>query len=69
MFYRVSLQLAFVDAANPTKVKDAARLLLSTAVIINKGAINEEKGFILLEKCYHDEDPTKPCEQIGIWTP
>jgi len=20
-------------------------------------------------KCYHDEDPVKPCEQEGEWTP
>jgi hypothetical protein len=31
---------------------------------INKGRDNEEKSIIQLERCYHDESETKPCEII-----
>jgi hypothetical protein len=31
---------------------------------INKGKDNEEKSILQLERCYHDESPTKPCEII-----
>lgn len=26
-----------------------------------------EKSMILIERCYHDEDPFKPCEIIKKW--
>jgi len=33
-------------------------------VTIRKGEPNEERSTASVEKCYHDEDPTKPCEII-----
>ena len=67
MFYRVRLDLAFADSTNPGKVRDHGKKLLSKAVIINEGQENEERGYIMVEKCYHDEDPAKPCELLGTW--
>jgi len=31
---------------------------------INKGEPNEERSRMSIEKCYHDEDISKPCETI-----
>jgi len=35
-------------------------------VTIRKGEPDEERSRVSIEKCYHDEDPTKPCEIIEI---
>ena len=67
MFYRVRIDLAFADSANPGKIRDYGKKLLKHAIIINEGQINEERGYIMVEKCYHDEHPTKPCELLGTW--
>lgn len=66
MFYRIRIDLAFTQAPPPGKIKELAATLLSQALTINPGQRNEERGFISLEQCYHDQDPTKPCDLIGI---
>lgn len=67
MFYRIRVDLAFPDDINPKAILAHAKSLMVGAVIINPGQPNEERGYITLEKCYHDEDPTKPCEVIENW--
>lgn len=67
MFYRVRIDMAFPDTTNPGKMRDYGKKLLNQAVIINQGQINEERGFVMVEKCYHDEDPAKPCDVLGTW--
>lgn len=64
MFYRIRVDLAYPEDTNPKAILAKAKDLLYTSVIINPGQINEERGYITLEKCYHDDDPTKPCEVI-----
>lgn len=64
MFYRIRLDLAFNGENPPRDVLDKVEDHLKDAIVINPGMINEERGFILLEKCYHDEDPSKPCEVL-----
>jgi len=33
-------------------------------VTIRKGEPSEERSRVSIEKCYHDEEPSKPCEII-----
>jgi len=35
---------------------------------IKKGEPEEERSSVRLEKCYHDEEPPKPCEVIKEFT-
>lgn len=68
MFYRVRIDLAYPQDTNPKAIEAHTKPLMAQAVIINPGQPNEEKGYITLEKCYHDEDPAKPCEIISTTT-
>ncbi len=61
MFYRTRIDLAFPTHALALKAREKALALLSEAMTINPGAITEEKGFIIVEQCFHDEDPSIGC--------
>ncbi|MBA7493221.1 hypothetical protein ES702_03787 [subsurface metagenome] len=65
MFYRVRIDLAYPEDANPKAIQAHANTLFHDAMTINPGQPNEERGYIMLEKCYHDEDPPRPCEVIS----
>lgn len=69
MKYRVRIDLAFPQAARQyaDQARDALLPLFQHAVVINEGQLNEERGIISVEKCYHDEEPTRPCEEIARW--
>lgn len=64
MFYRSKIDLAFPEQKEALKAIEKAVDVLSFAITLNPGMPSEERGFIIVEKCYHDEDPTKPCEII-----
>lgn len=64
MFYRVTADLAFTDHDEATDFYHDCQLALPKASVINPGQDNEERGSILLQVCYHDEHPTKPCEPL-----
>ena len=66
MFYRIRVDLAYPHDTNPKAILAHTKPLLPGAMSIHPGLINEEKGYIMLEKCYHDEDPTKPCELLEL---
>ena len=63
------MDLAFpiTNQAQAEQLRDALVPFAQHAVVINEGANNEECGFIDVEKCYHDETPTKPCEVVARW--
>lgn len=67
MFYALRVSLAFKTKVVPEEASKAIKFLLDKAVVINQGKDNEERGFIQLEKCYHDENPTKPCSLLKRW--
>lgn len=70
MFYRIRIDLAFTTEDAIKDILDKTLDHLDQSLTINLNTINEERGFIIIEKCYHDEDPTKPCEVIKhIQTP
>jgi len=64
MNYRIKIDLAYPSDTNPRSILAHTQSLLEGAVIINPGTPTEERGYIQLEKCYHDEHPTRPCEII-----
>jgi len=64
MKYRIRLDLIFdekEDAMKAFNFLKKKRVLFRT---IRKGEPNEERSVLEIHKCYHDEDPTKPCEII-----
>ncbi|KKL16935.1 hypothetical protein LCGC14_2490570 [marine sediment metagenome] len=69
MNYTLKLSLHYPEGArnHEQAVRDALTPFAQHAVITNEGADNEERGFIDVEKCYHDEVPTKPCEKVARW--
>ena len=67
MFYRIRIDLAYPEDSNPKAILAHTKSLMPGAIVINPGQLNEERGYIILEACYHDEDPTKPCEVIESW--
>ena len=66
MFYRITIDLAFTDQDSIADILDKALGHLDNAITINPGQENEERGSIRTLKCYHDENPSKPCEQISL---
>lgn len=64
MFYRIRLDIAFVDNDPCHDILDKALDKFDDSVIINPDQPNEERSFIILEKCYHDEEPAQPCETL-----
>lgn len=66
---KLSLILHFneVDQSKMEQARDLLLPLFQRAVVINEGQDNEERGFIQVEKCYHDEVPVKPCEVVARW--
>lgn len=67
MFYRIRVDLAYPEDLNPKTILAFTKNLMPSAVVINSGQPNEERGSITLEKCYHDETPNQPCEIIENW--
>ena len=69
MLYRVHVLLAFTSQHPALDIINKALPHLPAAVTINPGQPNEEKGYIITEQCFHDDDPTKPCIVIEeYWT-
>lgn len=64
MLYRITIDLAFEEEDPTDDILDKTLDHLAKAVTINPDLPSEERGFIKLVKCYHDEDPHRPCELI-----
>ena len=68
MIYRIKMNLAFPSTATLSDLQKVRGLLapvFRNSVVINEGLANEERGFILLEECYHDE--SAPCIILERW--
>jgi len=66
MLYRIRIDLAF-DTYDPIDdIKDKALDHLQEAHTINPDQPNEEKGFIIIEECHHDLDPSMPCQFLEV---
>lgn len=64
MKYRITLDLFFDREADMQRVLREARARWAQAVPINPGTPTMEPSRYKAERCYHDEDPTRPCEVI-----
>jgi len=70
MKYRIKMDLSFPDEATLTDLENARALiapLFQASVVVNEGEDFEERGFVELEKCFHDETPIKPCVILERW--
>lgn len=61
MFYRLVVNLNFSDQTDADDVYDKALDALELALIVNPGQDTEERGYLEIQQCFHDEEPTKPC--------
>lgn len=61
MVYRLVVNMNFDYEHDADNIIDKALDSLEQAIIINPGQNNEERGYIELQQCFHDEDPTTPC--------
>ena len=64
MKYRLRLDLIFPGTATLADLQSVRQGLASfftSSIILNEGQANEERGFIILEKCKHDTDPPGEC--------
>jgi len=61
MFYRVRVNLPFTIEDEANDFYHDCDLALPKSAIINPGQPNEERGYIILEECHHDETPSLPC--------
>jgi len=66
MFYRVTMQLAFFKQDEAKDFYHDGEVAMPKSKVINPGQPNEEKGYIRLEKCYHDQDPVLACQILAF---
>ncbi len=67
MYYKLTVTLHYPEAVRnyEAEVRQALTPLFQNAVVINEGELNEERGAIEVHKCYHDTEPTRPCELVA----
>jgi len=65
MFFRVRANLPFTNEDEANDFYHDCQVAFPKASIINPGLPNQETRSISLGKCYHDQDPTIPCEVIN----
>jgi len=68
MKYRVTLSIIFDNYEDAKKIYDFLAGYGRLFKTIRKGEPVEERSLIMLERCYHDEEPTKPCEILEQYT-
>lgn len=66
MIYRITLDLSFESLDPALDIWDKAMDHEDQAVNIRPGQDSEERGFLKLVECRHDEDPLAPCEELRI---
>jgi len=64
MFYRIIVDLSFDNPGAYTGLLSHALGIIDQAHTINPNKDNEEKGFIIIQECHHDEHPPLPCQII-----
>ncbi len=70
MKYRLRLDLTFPTSATVADLQQAKTLLapfFQNAIVVNEGQDNEERGFIELQECHHDESPPVSCNILELW--
>lgn len=67
LHYRCVIQVQVTDLPRIRALRDALTPFAQHNIVINPGLENQEPGFIELQRCHHDEIPTKPCEVLFRW--
>lgn len=67
MKYRLDITLFLDDSIEAEKIRDGLVKLKKLFKTVNKGLDNEERSSVRLHRCYHDEDPSKPCDTLFEW--
>lgn len=65
MIYRIRIDLAFDSQGVAQGLENHALGVFPQAHTINPGQDEEEKGYIIVEECYHDETPHQPCDVLS----
>lgn len=68
MKYRVTISVITEREETARKIYELAKALRVFMVTIRRGEPAEERSTIMLERHFHDEDPTRPCEVIEQMT-
>ncbi len=70
MKYRITIDV-FIDPDDLETVKNIRKALVALRHrfrTIRKGLPGVEYSRIVIHRCYHDEEPSKPCEVIYEWS-
>jgi len=65
MLYRIRADLSFEKQEDAEIIFDQIHLAMPKATSLSKEFNMESSGYIDIHKCYHDENPAKPCEPIS----
>lgn len=68
MIYQVRSDMYFTELSDAEDLVSYLASKMDDAVVVHPDEINQQGCSVELIKCYHDETPTSPCEQIGITT-
>jgi len=64
MKYRVQSDLILDEEDTAEKAFKYLKRMRRLFRTINEGKPNEEKSHLSWHRCYHDEEPAKPCEFV-----
>ena len=64
MIFQVKTTLFFDGLSIPEQIKDALITVWQHARVVNPCMPDQECSRVEILKCYHDEDPHRPCESI-----
>lgn len=68
MIYEVRANLFFKEEDEAIDFFGDCQLALPKSVVVHPDDPNAERPRVELIKCYHDEQPTKPCEVVECLT-
>ncbi len=68
MFYRVTADLFFTSEDEANDFYHDCELACPKSSVINPGEANQEQARILLQRCFHNEQPPRDCETIHAQT-
>jgi len=69
MFYTLDVRLHFRYKAKAQELLEIIDPFVVEASIALPGALNSDAGHVSLIRCYHDQDPVKPCVRIACHVP
>jgi len=62
--YRVSASLYLDRRRDAARIFEMLEREKELFLTVREGRPSEQRSFARLEKCYHDEEPPRPCEVV-----